>query len=149
MVAISCDTYDFLLGSWSVTRELFILASQDHGCFSGVALVATYGEPSRALYRERGTISRGSYSGPAQRELHYQRLTSGGVTASFADGRPFIEFDLRSGRATQGYGCGNDLYTISIEVRSPSEWQETWDVTGPSKQYSALTIYTRFPDDHD
>jgi hypothetical protein len=58
-------------------------------------------------------------------------------------GEPFVELDLTSGAWHASHPCGEDRYEISTVVESPDLVREYWRVTGPAKDYSAVTTLRR------
>jgi Family of unknown function (DUF6314) len=145
------DTFDFLLGSWKLSRSIEDHRSGIRGSFRGTAVLAAaqpqpqpHPEGGRASYDEAGEMSFGAYTGPASRHLEYAtRPGSGLVAVSFADGRPFFDLDLSSGRWQGIHPCRDDRYELAFVVRSPDVVEERWHVTGPAKDYDAVTILTR------
>jgi hypothetical protein len=147
------DTLDFLVGTWTVDRSIEDHRAEVSGSFRGTAVLAGLpaGEGaaivSRASYQETGELRYGDHTGPASRRLEYVRL-GGAVMLYFANGRPYVDLDLRSGRWRTEHPCVADLYEVLTEVRSPDEVYETWRVRGPDKDYDAVTtLRRRAPDD--
>jgi hypothetical protein len=139
------DTFDtvlFLLGRWRVERRITDYRLAMVGTFLGTAVwgAASYG---RGSYREFGELRFGAHTGPAERHLQYQPTGTGSVLLYFADGRPFVDLDLRSGSWQATHLCGEDRHRIGTEVRSRGEVQERWLVRGPETDYQAVTILTR------
>jgi hypothetical protein len=99
--------------------------------------------PDRAHYEEAGELEFGAYRGPARRELDYVRLDDASVLLCFADGRPFIDLDLRGGDCHRIHDCGPDRYEISMVVISADTLEERWQVRGPDKDYVAVTTLSR------
>lgn len=143
------DTLAFLLGAWNLDRSIEDHRSGVCGSFSGTATLVE-GKPGqlsalggRARYDEEGELRFGTHVGPASRCLGYSRLDSGAAIVRFADGRLFIDLDLRSGAWRSVHACGDDCYEITTIVRSCDVVQETWHVTGPDKDYGAVTTSVR------
>lgn len=97
----------------------------------------------RARYDEEGELRFGAHVGPATRRLGFTRVGDGAVTLHFADGRPFVDLDLRSGAWSGVHSCGDDRYEITTVVRSHAVVQEHWRVRGPVKAYDAATTLVR------
>jgi Family of unknown function (DUF6314) len=140
------DTLAFLLGTWELKRTIEDHRSTTSGLFEGRASLAA-GDPcsarERARYVESGELRFGTRVTRASRSLLYERLDDASVMLHFADGRPFVDLDLRSGEWQSVHHCGDDLYELETQVCSESVVQERWRVTGPSKHYLAITTLTR------
>ncbi|MHB1570149.1 MAG: DUF6314 family protein [Solirubrobacteraceae bacterium] len=137
------DTLDFLVGTWSLSRELADHRTGARGSFTGTAVLRPVRAPAPgAEYEEVGRIRLGGHEGPAQRQLRWLRA-EGAVQVLFADGRPFFELDLRDGSCRVEHQCRADLYELSFQLADPDRLQERWRVRGPSKDYDAFTTWTR------
>jgi Family of unknown function (DUF6314) len=143
------DTLGFLLGRWDLSRSYTDHRSGTRGSFEGQAVVAMTGSGgdaaglARARYEETGQLRFGSHEGPAQRGLEYARQADGTLMLYRAGGEPFVGLDLTSGAWHASHLCGEDRYEISTVVESPDVVQEHWRVTGPAKDYSAVTTMRR------
>jgi len=139
------DTLALLLGSWRVTREVTDHRTGEHARFEGTATV----EEARtsldlvATYAESGELTVGDRRTPATRRLGYAARGDGSLDVRFADGRPFVDLDLRSGAWEAHHPCAPDSYLVETRVLSPTSFDERWTVRGPSKSYDALTTYQR------
>lgn len=145
------DTLGILLGEWRLERILEDHLAGVSGRFEGTATVRLLGGGDRdvpagadvAAYEERGRITFGAHSGPSHRALTFTRKPDGGVAVRFADGNPFFELDLSSGRAQALHPCRADAYELSFELRSADLLVERWKVRGPEKDYDAETVWRR------
>jgi Family of unknown function (DUF6314) len=143
------DTLGFLLGRWDVSRSYTDHRGGTHGSFEGQAVLAltepddTTAALARARYEETGQLRLGSHEGPANRGLEYARRADGTLMLYRPGGEPFVELDLTSGAWHASHPCGEDRYEISTVVESPDIVREYWRVTGPAKDYSAVTTLRR------
>jgi hypothetical protein len=143
------DTLSFLLGTWDLDRLIDDRQSGTQGRFRGRAILAETRAgsatpvPDRAHYEETGELLFGAYRGPAHRTLDYLRLDGGAALLCFADGRPFIDLDLRNGACDRTHDCGQDRYEISTVVISHDVVEQHWRVQGPRKDYTAVTTLAR------
>jgi Family of unknown function (DUF6314) len=139
------DTLNFLLGQWTLERFLTDHRSGINGRFEGSVTIAgaLSGHGPRAHYDETGILRFGSHRGPAARRLELVRLESTVVMLHFADGKPFVDLDLRSGTWRSIHPCGEDHYETVTVVRSPDEVEEHWRVRGPTQDYDAVAILRR------
>ncbi|WJV51542.1 DUF6314 family protein [Streptomyces flavofungini] len=103
-------------------------------------------EPAGLLHHESGTFTWHGVARPAERTLRFLPGTPAGTAVvQFADGRPFHDLDLRSGRHTADHPCAADLYRGEFEVYDASRWRTRWRVAGPAKDLLLTTDYTRLP----
>jgi hypothetical protein len=143
------DTFDFLLGRWSLDRTLTDCRAADLGSFHGTGELRTAtpasecGRDCVARYQELGRLRYGSYDGTARRTLDYLRTDSGAVVVNFSDGRRYIGLDLRNGVCQAEHPCGDDLYEIGFRVCAEELMEERRRVRGPRKNYDACTGWQR------
>lgn len=143
------DTFEFLLGTWSVERVIVDHCSGSRGLFQGVADVGLVAAPphsrygSHACYEEVGHFRFGAYEGRAGRRLDYVRKEDATVMFRFADGRRFVDCDLRKGTWHAFHPCGDDSYDLTFRVHSSNTMEEGWQVSGPSTHYEALATLRR------
>ena len=153
------DTFSFLLGGWTVERTIDDRRAGVEGTFRGT--LAVDADPAlgacrfrglgtrpvtgvrRARYEERGHVRFGDHEGPASRGLVCLGRVDGTMAIEFADGRPFVECDLRTGGWLAGHPCGADRYELRFTVVSTDVLGEHWRVRGPAKDYEAWTTYRR------
>lgn len=143
------DAIDFLLGIWRLSRSIEDHRYGIHASFQGTAELFE-DEPGssaviggRAHYEEKGELHYGSHRGPAFRKLDYARSENATAMLYFADGRPFVDLDLRNRTWRSSHLCGSDHYEISTQIRSSTIVSEAWRVWGPSTSYEATTTLTR------
>lgn len=143
------DTFEFLLGRWSLDRTLTDGRSGDLGSFRGTGELrpatpaSVFGRDCVARYQELGRLRYGSYDGTARRTLDYLRTDGGAVVVNFSDGRRYIGLDLRNGVCQAEHPCGDDLYEIGFRVCARDLIEERWRVRGPRKNYEARTVWRR------
>jgi hypothetical protein len=155
------DVLAYLSGSWHVRRSVRDLASGAEGTFSGT----TKFEPldgqgpldgggsldadrpfggGGLLHRESGTFVWQGVARPAERTLRFlPGDTAGRADVRFADGRPFHDLDLTSGRHIADHPCAADLYRGEFTVSDADHWRSVWWVGGPAKDLVLTTDYTR------
>ncbi|MFI9344436.1 DUF6314 family protein [Streptomyces sp. NPDC052773] len=134
----------FLAGSWRVERSVRDLASGDEGRFDGTTVFGPL-EGGALLHRESGTFVWQGVARPAERTLRFLPGAAGAGTADvrFADGRPFHDLDLTTGRWVADHPCAADLYRGEFTVREPDHWRTVWRVRGPAKDLVLTTDYAR------
>jgi Family of unknown function (DUF6314) len=149
------DALEFFVGVWDLDRSIEDHRSGARGTFRGRASLtempggAEAAAAKRLSYEEAGELLFGAYRGPAHRTLEYVRLHDASVMLCFADGRPFIDVDLRAGHCTRIHDCGEDRYEISMAAISHDLMEERWRVRGPKKDYDAVTTLHRVDEEPD
>ncbi|MEU5073125.1 DUF6314 family protein [Streptomyces asoensis] len=143
------DALAYLLGSWRVTRSVQDRAGGGEGRFDGTTVFGPLdagGLPDAGglLHEEAGTFVWLGVPRPAERTLRFlPGPTPGTADVRFADGRPFHDLDLTTGRHVVGHPCSADLYRGEFTVRDPDHWRTVWQVAGPAKNLLLTTDYAR------
>ncbi|MFG2556350.1 DUF6314 family protein [Streptomyces sp. NPDC048581] len=137
------DVLTYLAGSWRVERSVRDLASGDEGAFSGTTVFGRLAEGG-LLHEESGTFVWQGVGRPAERTLRFlPGATPGTADVRFADGRPFHDLDLASGRHIADHPCSADLYRGEFTVLDEDRWRSVWRVRGPAKDLVLTTDYAR------
>lgn len=155
------DVLAYLAGSWRVERSVRDLAGGGEGRFEGVTV---FGAPHRdapgehggpladgepladggLLHEECGTFVWLGVARPAARTLRFLPGSRPGTAdVRFADGRPFHDLDLTTGRHVADHPCSADLYRGEFTVRDGDRWRTVWRVAGPVKDLLLVTDYAR------
>ncbi|MEU9628822.1 DUF6314 family protein [Streptomyces luteogriseus] len=138
------DVLAYLAGRWRVSRSVRDLAGGAEGDFTGVTEFREDGEePCGLLHQESGTFVWQGVARPAERTLRFLPGPGGTADVRFADGRPFHDLDLRSGRHVADHPCSADLYRGEFTVRDADHWRTVWRVGGPAKDLVLRTDYAR------
>ncbi|WP_307544921.1 DUF6314 family protein [Streptomyces sp. V3I8] len=149
------DVLAYLVGRWRVERSVRDLASGAAGVFSGTTVFGPLdgdgsgpgerGVPSEGLlHHESGMFEWQGVARPAERTLRF--LPGGGASRAdvrFADGRPFHDLDLATGRYVADHPCAADFYRGEFTVFDADRWRTVWRVGGPAKDLVLTTDYTR------
>ncbi|WP_413761094.1 DUF6314 family protein [Streptomyces sp. MMBL 11-3] len=144
------DVLAYLAGGWRVRRSVRDLASGAAGTFEGTtSFEPPDGDgPGSAweglLHHESGLFEWQGVTRPAERTLRF--LPGGGASRAdvrFADGRPFHDLDLATGRYVADHPCAADLYRGEFTVFDADRWRTVWRVGGPAKDLVLTTDYTR------
>ncbi|MGW6472878.1 DUF6314 family protein [Streptomyces nigra] len=137
------EVLSHLAGRWRVDRSVRDLASGDEGAFTGTTVFGPL-EGGGLLHHEAGEFVWRGMPRPAERTL---RFLPGGAPGTadvrFADGRPFHDLDLRTGRHIADHPCSADLYRGEFTVRDEDHWRTVWRVRGPAKDLVLTTDYAR------
>jgi hypothetical protein len=137
------DVLTYLAGSWRVERSVRDLASGAAGEFSGTTVFGPL-EGGGLLHHESGTFTWQGVPRPAERTLRFLPGAGRGTAdVRFADGRPFHDLDLTSGRYTADHPCSADLYRGEFSVLDEDHWRTVWRVRGPAKDLVLTTDYAR------
>ncbi|GHE02149.1 DUF6314 family protein [Streptomyces alanosinicus] len=137
------DVLAYLAGSWRVERSVRDLASGDTGTFSGLTRFGPLADGG-LLHEESGDFTWQGVTRPATRTLRFLPGPGAGTAdVRFADGRPFHELDLTSGRYVTGHPCAADLYRGEFTVQDAGRWRTVWRVGGPAKDLLLTTDYER------
>lgn len=139
----SAWTIEFLRGDWSVERQIRDRRAGQDGSFRGTARFRASADGYGLEYAEDGDLRYGSHHGTARRRLIYSGRADGAADVRFADGREFYRLDLRPGNWEAEHPCSADRYHVSITRLSQDSFTETWQVTGPDKDYELMTTYRR------
>ncbi|MFF3206842.1 DUF6314 family protein [Streptomyces sp. NPDC002962] len=157
------DALAYLRGSWRVTRSVRDRASGAEGRFDGVTVFSALGRRGGGAGYEEGLLHEGGLlhedgllheeSGtfvwlgvprPAERTLRFlPGPTPGTADVRFADGRPFHDLDLTTGRHIADHPCSADLYRGEFTVGDADHWRTVWRVAGPAKDLLLTTDYAR------
>ncbi|MGW1377784.1 DUF6314 family protein [Streptomyces sp. NPDC002446] len=142
------DVAAYLAGRWSIERTVCDLRAGAEGRFRGTAGFRpdAAGEPSAGeglLHSEEGLLTWGGTTSPASRTLRLRPRPDGTAEIDFADGRPFHDLDLRTGRWTAVHPCSQDRYAGTFTAVAQDEWHLEWRVTGPAKDQLLRSVYRR------
>ncbi|MER8012006.1 DUF6314 family protein [Streptomyces sp. NPDC094149] len=137
------DVLAYLRGRWHVARTVRDLASGDEGQFEGTTEFSPL-EGGGLKHFESGTFVWQGVPRPAERTLRFlPGNTPGTADVRFADGRPFHDLDLGTGRHVADHPCSADLYRGEFTVRDTDHWRTVWRVRGPAKDLVLVTDYVR------
>ncbi|MFF8728560.1 DUF6314 family protein [Streptomyces sp. NPDC015171] len=137
------DALAYLAGRWRVGRAVQDLAGGDTGRFAGVTVFSALPDGG-LLHEESGTFTWRGVPRPATRTLLFlPGPTPARADVRFADGRPFHELDLTTGRYIADHPCAADLYRGEFTVRDADRWRTVWRIGGPAKDLVLTTDYVR------
>lgn len=131
---------DFL-GQWRIMREITDFRILESGSLEGEAQFTA--QDGGLLYTECGTL-RFAGGAPMVAERSYLwSFADDAVHVAYADGAPFHSFALTGGPEATPHLCGADMYRGIYSFVAFPDWQVTWTVKGPRKDYRSVTRYTR------
>ena len=129
-------------GRWQLARRIDDRLAQQEGILSGTVDFTAHGS-TRLEYHEVGELRLGR--GPAmQAQRRYNwNFERGVVIVTFEDGSDFHQFVPSGVSQGSDHPCGDDLYTVSYDFTRWPQWQATWIVRGPRKDYTSVSTYMR------
>lgn len=126
-------------GCWQLDRLVKNAVGPDMA-LKGEALFAP--QDGGVLLTERGTLQVAGQP-PMQGEQRYIWRQSGAEIATFfADGRAFFRFSP-VGQVAAAHWCSPDQYDVVMDFTDWPQWQATWTVKGPRKDYVMTSTYRR------
>ncbi|WP_170159970.1 DUF6314 family protein [Frondihabitans australicus] len=110
-----------------------------------VAGTATFAPRSDGAiaWDEEGLLDQGGDRVPVAAHRLLRRDAAGAWAVEFADGRPFHPWRVD---AEVVHDCAPDDYRGRIDAEGgAAAWTQTWNVTGPMKDYTMVTRYEPCP----
>jgi len=147
------DLAAYLVGAWTVEREIDDRRQRRRGTFSGEARFVP--GDGAIDWVERGTLRleapapregepRGApVETAASRRLRIVPTPRGGWEVRFEDGHLFHPLDLRDGACEVDHPCRADRYAGRYEVLGPDAFLARWTVAGPQKDHLIASTYRR------
>lgn len=127
------------VGAYRVARQIEDHHTGQAATFAGRAEITA--TATGALYREAGQLQLAQGGAFHAERVYLWAVCGPRIAVFFEDGRPFHDFDPIDGGAATEHLCGHDWYRGGYDVARWPEWQVTWDVTGPRKNYRSVTRY--------
>ncbi len=132
---------DFV-GQWQVHRQIADRISGQDSVFQGICTFYAM-ERDRLDYVEAGKIRIGGGPQMTANRRYQWHFEADRVDVRFGGGAAFHQF-VPAGRV-QGsdHPCGDDHYRVHYDFVGWPVWQAVWTVTGPRKDYTSTSIFTR------
>ncbi|WP_296424170.1 DUF6314 family protein [Yoonia sp.] len=127
-------------GGWQLRRMIADRLTGQDGQLTGTAHFADAGQ-GRLKYTETGQLRLGHGPVLAATRSYFWQFADDRVAVTFADGAAFHSFAPAGHAAGTDHPCGADFYTVRYDFTRWPEWQATWVVTGPRKDYSSVSVY--------
>ncbi|GAA4685798.1 DUF6314 family protein [Frondihabitans cladoniiphilus] len=128
-----------LLGEWRFERTVDDRREARRMPVHGVATF-TLVSPSRIEWRESGVLESPSGPLPVEQTRHVVRGDGGEWRVLFADGRDFHPWAVD---AELVHDCAPDVYRGHVHPTLSGSWILEWTSTGPAKDYTSTTTYSR------
>ena len=145
MVPIN-DLSHYLEHQWYFNRRVIHHKTDQLVCIEGAAgwreLEAGVGRS--LLYEELGVVKMASYTGNATQRYSYDLRCAGVADVHFRDGRFFYRLDLTTGCCDIEHLCRDDTYRGVFDVVSETLFRQSWQVSGPRKNFSSHTDFFRY-----
>lgn len=131
---------DFV-GEWRLSRQITDAKYGQNGRLTGTA---TFCDNADGLvYRENGKLTLDSGAVMQAERGYLWGADATGIVVRFSDGSPFHRFDLAGQAVGTSHLCGADWYNVIYDFHAWPNWTATWIVTGPRKDYTSVSCYTR------
>ncbi|MEO0752522.1 MAG: DUF6314 family protein [Pseudomonadota bacterium] len=127
-------------GTWRITRTIDDRLGPP-GRFEGNAHFAP--DAHGLHYSETGQLTLGDGPSFQATRTYLWRADGPLIEVLFPDQRPFHRFDPNTGGAGERHHCDPDIYDVIYDFSDWPNWTTTWDVTGPRKDYTMRTTFTR------
>lgn len=129
-------------GEWQITRDITDRKAGQTWRLEGRAVLEAQGD-DRLLYTESGTLRFGDGTPMAATRRYLWQFTPEGVKMLFEDGKPFHSFVPEGYVTGSEHPCGEDVYRVRYDFIPWPRWRSVWLVTGPRKDYTSITEFTR------
>lgn len=128
-------------GHWAIRRDIEDRLVGQTGEFRGSAVLRDGGD-GHWLWHETGVMHLGDGT-PFTAERRYRwRADGAGIEVLFDDGRPFHRFDP-GGAPQVAHWCNPDDYRVRYDFGGWPDWRAEWTVSGPRKDYTMISRYSR------
>jgi hypothetical protein len=137
------DIRRYFAGSWALSRRIIDRRAGIVGRLSGHAQF----EPDELGlgYDESGVVSYGHHEGLAHQSYHWDIRENDLVEVRFKDGRLFHQLDLTDGSVAVDHQCAADHYRGEFRVVTQNRWISFWQITGPRKDLTLVSLFRRVP----
>ncbi|MEJ6402333.1 DUF6314 family protein [Yoonia sp. 2307UL14-13] len=129
-------------GTWQISRVITDRLAGQTGQLDGVATF-TRTDGNTLAYVEEGTLQLAD--GPKLQATRPYRWHFGDdvVAMTFADGSAFHSFVPEGYVEGTEHDCGDDTYAVRYDFIPWPRWRAVWVVSGPRKDYTSVTEFTR------
>ncbi|MEE8505068.1 MAG: DUF6314 family protein [Kiloniellales bacterium] len=135
------DLRAFLAGGWKLRRTIDDRRAGQRGTLEGAAVFTPEGDG--LVYREAGVLDLAGYRGSVIQAYRYSFPAPHRAEVAFRDGGLFHVLDLSARTWAAEHVCAGDLYRGDFLVEGPDQWRVSWTVTGPRKDQTLISRYSR------
>jgi hypothetical protein len=129
-------------GLWQIERDIDDRRAGRGGRFAGEGAFTP--DADGLAYAEAGTLTLiGAPPMTATRRYRWREAGAGFIEVRFEDGRLFHRFDAEEAAPAAEHDCPPDRYRVRYDFSRWPQWQAEWRVSGPRKDYLALSRYRR------
>ena len=133
---------DDFVGQWQLQRTIVDHLYGQNGVLTGQAGF-TPKDANSLEYIENGTLILESGASLAATRQYLWEFTQSEVVMRFGDGAPFHQFVPTGHAAGTDHPCGEDYYKVRYDFTAWPYWTAVWRVTGPRKDYTSKSQYSR------
>ncbi|WP_106354412.1 DUF6314 family protein [Yoonia maritima] len=133
---------DEFTGSWQLSRVITDRHSDQAGTLLGTARFETVGAGA-LLYTEVGELRFGTSPAMTATRSYRWQFVGDAVDVRFDDGAAFHSFRPSGHAQGTDHPCGADFYQVRYDFSKWPQWQATWQVIGPRKDYESASCYWR------
>jgi len=136
----AADIFNALEGTWQIARTI-----TPGGRFAGQGAFNMVSDDELA-YEESGelTLDSGQVIEAGRRFIY--RLEGGVIAVYFDDGESkgqlFHRLEFKRNMATGNHWCKDDYYEAQYSFNLPSDFEITYKVKGPKKDYVSASVFT-------
>lgn len=130
-----------LEGRWKLSRVI----EHAQGTVDYLEGTTTFHRAGQQMIQdEEGLLSQDSVAMPLKATRRYLwSQVRNRLECAFDDGRPFHTVPLGTATPETVFLCPPDRYAVSYMFDSRNSWTATWKVSGPRKDYTMTSTYTR------
>ncbi|HEY8963605.1 MAG TPA: DUF6314 family protein [Alphaproteobacteria bacterium] len=125
-----------LEGMWRIERRII----HQNARFEGILNFKRSGDD--LIYTEKGLMRLPTATTEAYRSYIY-RPSAQEWQVFYDDGRPFLNLKFEQGVARYTHDCTPDIYRATFKIKNKNEWICAFLVSGPRKNYFAVSRMTK------
>ena len=129
-------------GAWQLTRQIDDRLAGQVAEMDGKAGFKL-DVPDALTYVETGQLRIAGGPPFEARRRYVWSFVDDRVFVTFDDGAPFHSFAPKGKGVGTDHPCGDDFYRVTYDFTAWPTWRATWDVRGPRKDYTSVSVYMR------
>eukprot|EP00038_Savillea_parva_P009763 m.185697 g.185697 ORF g.185697 m.185697 type:complete len:162 (-) comp16527_c0_seq1:200-685(-) len=144
------DMKAYLQGGWKLFRRIEDRKNGMSGTFVGTCRFVPDADNTNTLQcieegRVRVGVGASQQEHQADRTYTYTFQGPAAFSVAGPDGTILLNLDLTYGAGNDTHVCIKDIYRGQYELVGPDVWTQTWNVTGPNKDYTLDSRLMRVP----